>query len=254
MYRLSWNGRAALAALAIVLLLAVSTSTATASTGCHYDPALRQWVCQAANSPDPSPKAGPKPATGPGLCSWQGRVYPCHDPAFGWLDTQSGCYFLSMTPQPTYDSKLWEGHPDGQGAIYQFMCPTWVGLGGGWRWRATSPQPARAAVGPVWAQVTVTPVALTFAPGDAGSTASCSGPGKVWTPQAGQWAHAPGGCDYSYPQSTFGYPGGQLTATYGIVWRAVWVGSGGTGGTFPDVTTTATSRFAVAEAQAVIVK
>jgi hypothetical protein len=312
MYRLSWNGRAALAALAIVLLLAVSTTTATASTGCHYDPALRQWVCQAANSPDPSPKAGPKPATGPGLCSWQGRVYPCHDPAFGWLDTQSGCYFLSMTPQPTYDSKLWEGHPDGQGAIYQFMCPTWVGLGGGWRWRATSPQPAtvttvrlaqqafakltlprpvppsspsgaklpdgrpytvvrvptwywtapasyqaktaRAAVGPVWAQVTVTPVALTFAPGDAGSTASCSGPGNVWTAQSGQWAHAPGGCDYSYPQSTYGYPGGQLTATYGIVWRAVWTGSGGTGGTFPDVTTTATSRFAVAEAQAVIVK
>jgi hypothetical protein len=43
-------------------------------------------------------------------------------------------------------------------------------------------------------------------------------------------------------------------ATYGIVWRAVWVGSGGTGGGFPDVTTSATSRFAVAEAQAVIVK
>jgi hypothetical protein len=113
---------------------------------------------------------------------------------------------------------------------------------------------ARAAVGPVWAQVTVTPMALTFAPGDTGITASCSGPGKVWMAQDAPWAHAPGGCDYSYPQSTYGYPGGQLTATYGIVWRATWVGSGGTGGSFPDVTTTAASRFAVAEAQAVIVK
>jgi hypothetical protein len=269
------------------------------------------WVVQ-----DPQPPTGPRqPGAGGGtsvVCSWQGHEYPCHDKEFGWFDNTDGCYYSTLTPQPAYDSKLWEGHPDGQGAVYQFMCPTWIGLGGGWKWRATSPQPAtvtpvqlaqkafatltlprpvppsspsgaklpdgrpytvvrvptwywtspasyqaktaRAAVGPVWAQVTVTPVALTFAPGDAGSTASCSGPGKVWTPQAGPWAHAPGGCDYSYQQSTYGYPGGQLTATYGIVWRAVWTGSGGTGGTFPDVTTTATSRFAVAEAQAVIVK
>jgi len=270
-------------------------------------------VCIAVHVPPPAPSPRPpRTGTSPGTCSWQGHEYPCHDNAFGWFDSQDGCYYLRMTPQPAYDSKLWEGHPDGQGAIYQFMCPTWIGTGGGWRWRATSPQPvtvtpvrlaqealakltmpkpvppsspsgaklpdgrpytvvrvptwfwtapasyqaktARAAAGPVWAQVTVTPVALTFAPGDAGRTASCSGPGTVWTPQVGSWAHAPGGCDYSYPQSTFGYPGGQLTATYGIVWRATWVGSGGAGGTFPDVTTTATSRFAVAEAQAVIVK
>jgi len=268
-------------------------------------------VCVAVHDQPPSdPSPGLRP--GPGTCSWQGHEYPCHDEAFGWFDNADGCYYLSMTPQPAYDSKLWEGHPDGQGAIYQFMCPTRTGTGGGWKWRATSPQPtrvtavqlaqkafatltlprpvppsspsgaklpdgrpytvvrvptwywttpasyqpktARAAVGPVWARVTVTPVALTFAPGDTGRTTSCSGPGKVWTPASGPWAHAPGGCDYSYPQSTYGYPGGQLTATYGIVWRAIWVGSGGTGGSFPDVTTTATSRFAVAEAQAVIVK
>jgi hypothetical protein len=36
--------------------------------------------------------------------------------------------------------------------------------------------------------------------------------------------------------------------------RATGVGSGGTGGSLPDVTTIATSRFAVTEAQAVIVK
>jgi hypothetical protein len=246
------------------------------------------------------------------VCSWQGREHPCHDALFGWFDNTDGCYYSLLTPQPAYDVKLWEGHPNGQGAIYDFMCPASSGTGGGWRWRASSPQPitvtpvqlarealatltlpkpvppsspsgatlqdgrpytvvqvptwywttpasyraktARAAAGPVFAQVTVTPVALTFTPGDAGSTTSCPGPGRAWTAQAGPWAHAPGGCDYAYPQSTYGYPGGQLTATYGIVWRATWVGSGGTGGSFPDVTTTATSRFAVAEAQAVIVK
>jgi len=272
------------------------------------------YVCWVVKDPQLPTTPNPPGASGGGsvVCSWQGRVYPCHDDQFGWFDNADGCYYATLTPQPAYDSKLWEGHLDGQGAIYQFMCPTRTGTGGGWQWRATSPQPAtvtavqlaqkafatltlprpvppsspsgaklpdgrpytvvrvptwywttpasyqpktaRAAVGPTWAQVTVTPVTLTFAPGDAGSTVSCSGPGKVWTPQAGPWAHAPGGCDYSYPQSTFGYPGGQLTATYGIVWRAIWVGSGGTGGSFPDVTTTATSRFAVAEAQAVIVK
>lgn len=312
MFRLGWLGRVALTALVSMSLTGLPATSAIARDGCLYEPTLQQWVCHVVNPPGPGTGSIPKPVTGPGLCSWQGRVYPCQDRAFGWFDNQDGCYYRSMTPQPAYDSELWEGHPDREGAIYQFMCPAWAGTGGGWRWRATSPQPAavtsvqlaqnalatltlpkpvpptspsgarlsdgrpytvvrvptwywttpasyraktaRAAAGPVWAQVTVTPVALTFAPGDAGNAASCSGPGKVWTPQASPWARAPGGCDYSYPRSTYGYPGGQLTATYGIVWRAIWVGSGGSGGSFPDVTTTATSRFAVAEAQAVIAK
>ena len=63
------------------------------------------------------------------VCSFQGREYPCHDAAFGWFDSTLGCYFSALTPQLAYDSKLWEGHPDGQGAIYQFMCPTWPGTG-----------------------------------------------------------------------------------------------------------------------------
>jgi hypothetical protein len=312
MHLLGWPGRAGLAALVMVLPSVMSATAATAADGCHYASNLQHWVCQAVNLPGPGTKSAAKLSTGPGLCSWQGSVHSCHDNRMGWFDNQDGCYYLPVTPQPAYDSKMWEGHPNGQGAIYQFMCPVSAGTGGGWIWRASSPQPvaavpaqlaqqafatltlpkpvppvspsgarlpdgrpytvvqvptwywttpasyvaktARAAVGPVWAQVTVTPVALTFAPGDSGSTASCGGPGKVWTAQAGPWAHAPAGCDYEYAQSTYGYPGGQLTATYGIVWRATWTGSGGTGGGLPDVTTTATARFAVAEAQAVIVK
>jgi hypothetical protein len=159
--------------------------------------------------------------------------------------------FATLTlPKPVPPSSpSGEKLPDGRPYTVA-QVPTWF-----WTTPASyQAKTARAAVGPVWAQVRVTPVALTFVPGDGGSAASCSGPGDVWTPQAAPWAHAPGGCDYSYPRSTYGYPEGQLTATYVIVWRATWIGSGGTGGGFPDVTTTATSRFAVAEAQAVIVQ
>jgi len=57
MHRLGWRGCAALAALAIVSSVVLSATSATASTGCHYDLALRQWVCQAVSSPGLSPHA-----------------------------------------------------------------------------------------------------------------------------------------------------------------------------------------------------
>jgi hypothetical protein len=314
MYRLSWLGWAAFAALAFVLSVVPSLTTATAATtreGCHFAITVRQWACQVVVIKGPDSRPVPNPPASTGTCSWQGRVYPCNDQGLGWFNNQNGCYFRLSSPQPAFDSKLWQGHQSGQGAIFAETCVAINRFGFVWQptsptgpagnspaqlaqqafatltlpkpvpptspsgarlpdgrpytvvqvptWYWTTPasyvaKTARAAVGPVWAQVTVIPVALTFAPGDTGSTKSCAGPGTVWTPQAGPWAYSPAGCDYAYPQSTYGYPGGQLTATYGIVWRATWTGSGGTGGGFPDVTTTATARFAVAEAQAVIVK
>jgi hypothetical protein len=303
------------AAASMLVMIVALTLLAPVALAAHRDCAAISGVYVCWVVKDPRPATGPKASVGAGggsvVCSWHGRGYPCHDDLIGWFDNQDGCYYMLVSPQPPYDTKLWKGHQDGQGAIYWGSCVAIAWFGYVWQpstpagpptkspaqlaqealatltlpkpvpppspsgvklpdgrpytvvrvptWYWTTPasyqaKTARAAVGPVWAQVTVKPVALTFAPGDTGSTASCSGPGKVWTPQDAPWAHAPGGCDYSYPQSTYGYPGGQLTATYGIVWRATWVGSGGTGGSFPDVTTIATSRFAVAEAQAVIVK
>jgi hypothetical protein len=112
-----------------------------------------------------------------------------------------------------------------------------------------------AAAGPVWATVTVTPSSLAFTPGDGSKTVSCSGPGTPWAQgRNSPWSPSPGGCDYSYHHSTFGAANAELTATYGIVWKATWVGSGGAGGTFPDIITTSQSTFAVAEAEAVVVK
>src|ERR1035437_8880247 len=144
MYFLGWPGRAVLAALVMVLPSVMSATAATAADGCHYASNLQHWVCQAVNLPGPGTKSAPKLSTGPGLCSWQGSVHSCHDNRMGWFDNQDGCYYLAMTPQPAYDSKMWEGHPNGQGAIYQFMCPTSAGTGGGWIWRASSPQPVAA--------------------------------------------------------------------------------------------------------------
>lgn len=113
----------------------------------------------------------------------------------------------------------------------------------------------RAQAGPVWATVTVTPVALTLTPGDGARTVSCSGPGTTWVQgRDSPWSSSPSGCDYSYPHSTYGDTNDELTATYGIVWKATWVGAGGAGGTFPNITTRTQSTFAVAEAEAVVVK
>jgi hypothetical protein len=138
------------------------------------------------------------------------------------------------------------------GRTYTFVrVPTWF-----WTDPASYKRlSARADVGGVWAQVTVIPSVLTFDPGDGGIPVSCAGPGEPWQAgRDGQWAPAPGGCDYAYPRSTVGFADGQLTATYAITWTVSWLGSGGTDGTLPSITTVSKSTFAVAEAQAVIVR
>jgi hypothetical protein len=125
-----------------------------------------------------------------------------------------------------------------------------------WVWTDRSrfrPQSRRLQVGPVWAQVTATPVGLTFDPGDGASALFCRGPGTEFAP--GRYPpHAPSPtCDYQYPRSSAGRPGGVVTAEYGISWRVRWIGSTGTtaaGGQLPEMTSRATTRFAVAEAQA----
>ena len=111
---------------------------------------------------------------------------------------------------------------------------------------------ARAAAGPVWAQVTVTPAALTFKPGDGNATVSCAGPGTAWDSSYGVWAASPSGCDYQYPHSSIHDSKQQVTATYGITWHVTWTGSGNTNGTLPDQTTTSNASFAVAEVESVV--
>ena len=129
--------------------------------------------------------------------------------------------------------------------------PTWFWTSAA-SWRART---ARASVGGVWAQVTVRPTALVFTPGDGGRAVSCPGPGRAWVAgRDGQWAHAPGGCDYSYARSTFHTSGQELTAMFAITWTATWAGSGESSGTLAVPSTSTTIRLAVAEAQAVVTR
>jgi hypothetical protein len=126
-----------------------------------------------------------------------------------------------------------------------------------WYWtnpgdyQATS---ARADAGGVWAEVTVTPTALTFSPGDGSAAVSCAGPGTPWQPTAGVWSPSPTGCDYRYPGSSVGEPDGKVTAVYGIQWSITWTSSTGATGTLPQITTSSTAEFAVVEAQTVVTR
>jgi hypothetical protein len=113
---------------------------------------------------------------------------------------------------------------------------------------------ARADAGGVWAQVTVTPTALAFSPGDGADAVSCSGPGVAWQRGDGVWAPSPAGCHYRYPHSSIHRPDQQVTATYGISWSVAWTSSTGASGTLPDLTTTSNATFAVAEVQAVVAR
>ncbi|WP_246080431.1 hypothetical protein [Modestobacter altitudinis] len=111
---------------------------------------------------------------------------------------------------------------------------------------------ARADAGGVSAEVTVTPTALSFTPGDGGATVSCPGPGVAWQPTDGVWAPSPAGCDYRYLHSSIHEPGQEVTAVYGIEWSVAWRSSTGASGTLPALTTTSSASFAVAEVQSVV--
>jgi hypothetical protein len=111
---------------------------------------------------------------------------------------------------------------------------------------------ARADAGGVWAEVTVTPAALSFTPGDGAAAVSCRGPGVAWQRSDGVWSPSPAGCHYRYPHSSIHQPDRQVTATYAIQWAVAWTSSTGASGTLPDLTTTSAATFAVAEVEAVV--
>ena len=125
-----------------------------------------------------------------------------------------------------------------------------------WVWTDRSrfrAQSRRLQVGPVWAQVTATPVGLSFDPGNGDPTMTCLGPGTPYVAARYSSHAASPTCDYLYPRSSAGSPGGVVTAEYGIRWQVRWTGSTGTaaaGGQLPEMTSRSTTDLAVAEAQA----
>ncbi|MFD2422696.1 hypothetical protein ACFSXZ_40875 [Amycolatopsis pigmentata] len=123
-----------------------------------------------------------------------------------------------------------------------------------WIWTDHSvwtPAARRVQVGPVWAEVTATPIGLSFTSGTGGSL-SCSGPGTPYDRSAGLHAASPD-CGFVYTRSSYGQPQDEATATWAIRWSVRWVGSDGAGevgGDFPAMLSQASATFAVAEVQA----
>ncbi len=129
-----------------------------------------------------------------------------------------------------------------------------------WFWTnpaSWEPVSKTVSAGAVWGKATATPMSLSFSPGDGAATVSCPGPGTPFVATVDTWVSPvnPQGCSYRYPKNSLGVGGAdQVTATYTIVWRVDWTGSDGNGGTFNNLQTQTTSRFAVAELQTVVTR
>lgn len=129
-------------------------------------------------------------------------------------------------------------------------------------WFETSPgswseRSKKVCAGALCATAVAKPTTLTFDPGNGDSSVSCPGPGSTFhRPVGGSWVpgQQPQGCDYQYTKSSYGLPNGEVTSTYTIGWTVTWTATNGQGGTFNDLQTNATSRFAVAELQSVVTR
>ncbi|WP_253838653.1 hypothetical protein [Actinokineospora globicatena] len=119
--------------------------------------------------------------------------------------------------------------------------PTWLWLTGSWR-----PVSARASVPGVSVTAVATPTSVSWVMGD-GSTVTCNGPGTPYQADGDPRAASPT-CGHVYRRSSTGLPGRAYAVSATVHWRVSWSGAG-QGGVFPDLTTTGTAVFRVAESQ-----
>jgi len=121
--------------------------------------------------------------------------------------------------------------------------PTWLWLDRG-SWGAES---ATASVPGASVTATATPTSVSWSLGD-GTDLTCTGAGTPFPAGADPQAASPD-CGHTYRRSSAGAPHLAFPASATVHWTVIWSGMG-TGGTFPDMTTTASASFRVAEAQA----
>lgn len=127
--------------------------------------------------------------------------------------------------------------------------PEWYWIPHGWG-PVRSP---RVTAGPVWAQVTATPILLSFDPGGGLAGSSCHGPGTAYA--AGRHT----ACSYTYQQSSATQPGGRYQAQVVVTWRVTWAGGIGAATTDGGTLSAGLARaygFAlrVAEGQALVTR
>jgi hypothetical protein len=133
-----------------------------------------------------------------------------------------------------------EANPAGDKLV---SLPTWLWLDrAGWGTRQ-----ATAAVPGVSVTAVATPTSVTWSMGD-GENVSCSGPGTPYSAAIEPTSASPD-CGHTYRRSSASAPGQHFAVTATAHWTVTWSGAGASG-TFPDMTTSATAAFRVAEVQA----
>ncbi|WP_229686870.1 hypothetical protein [Longimycelium tulufanense] len=121
--------------------------------------------------------------------------------------------------------------------------PTWLWMDRG-EWQ---PQTATASVPGVSVTATATPQSVTWSMGD-GFTITCQGAGTPY-PSGGDPKAASPDCGHIYRHTSQGQPHNTYPVAATVHWMVTWSGAGQSG-TFPDLATTSTASFAVAESQA----
>jgi hypothetical protein len=122
--------------------------------------------------------------------------------------------------------------------------PTWLWLDRS-SWGAVS---ATASVPGVSVTAVARPTSVTWSMGDGGAVA-CSGPGTPF-PTGGDPKSASPDCGHIYRTSSASQRGEAFPVTATVNWTVTWSGAG-QGGVFPNLTTSASVAFRVAESQGI---
>lgn len=133
--------------------------------------------------------------------------------------------------------------PSSAGPATVVHLPTW------WWVDTWTTRTRRTGAGAVWALVIATPVRTEWNPGNGGRPVVCDGPGLAWRPGLDESASS---CTYPYPTSSASEADQRFDATVTVEWDVRWVGSGGTSGALPAMSTAATFPVAVMEWQSVV--
>jgi hypothetical protein len=190
-----------------------------------------------------------------------GRVVPCDGGGLGYWSQSNQCYISNVVPQPAVTDAVWQGNTTG--AIYKctFYVPlggTFPGTAGGWFWSPTVP--ARAgAIDPTVVALQALATLRIPAPTARRYPAGRLQDGRPYTVvRAYTWYYTErAGFTVLHARAAAGGVSAQVTVTptqLSFTWVITWSASTGASGTLPPLTTTANSSFAVAEAEAVVIK
>jgi hypothetical protein len=89
---------------------------------------------------------------------------------------------------------------------------------------------------------------MSIDPGGGQQPMECSGPGTAYNAHHSASSQRTD-CSFTYSRSSASQPDAAYRVTVTVVWGGRWVGSGGAGGTLPDISRTMAFSLRVGEAQ-----